>query len=329
MNNTALSSGIFLDCPRSSGVETMPANILGRVSFFRGCDSATVQNAFSVCSDKFDATYHEHWLVNEVVTSGVYNSIRFSKGSNYLIGSASMEFRDNQQFKETISRLYEEIFDCIDIQGYPNLARIWNYIPDIHAQQGIDRYQHFCEARHHAFAGHYHDYKGVLPAATAVGIEGRYLHLYFIAAREPVYFCENPRQCSAYEYPSQYGPSSPSFARASLIKRDRAMLLISGTASVLGHESVHENNVAGQTEETMNNIRALIEETNAKHGSAFSGLDSLQHIKVYIRNREDRAIVEGVLSECLGTDTDRVFIIADICRKELLVEIEAIARESA
>lgn len=290
--------------------------------------SPQIEAGFSVCSENFDFTYHENWLIKENVCSGAFRSIEYNKGTNYLLGSASAEFKDNQQFKNTINELYKDIFDCIDGLGYPNLARVWNFIPDIHVKDDIDRYQYFCQARHMAFETRFANYREVLPAATAVGISGQHLHLYFIASNFPVQFCENSRQCRAYDYPPQYGPKSPSFARASLIKQGVPMLLISGTASVLGYESVHINDVEAQTRETLNNISVLITDTNIQHSTYFDGLDSLLHVKVYVRKKEDIANIKKILGQYLSEHVERIFIIADICREDLLVEIEAIARQS-
>ena len=65
--------------------------------------------------------------------------------------------------------------------------------------------------------------------------------IYFLAGAHPAHILGNPRQVNAYDYPSLYGPRSPSFARASLYRSDSAtQLFISGTASVVGHQSQHK-----------------------------------------------------------------------------------------
>ena len=104
------------------------------------------------------------------------------------------------------------------------------------------------------------------------------------------------------------------------------MLLISGTASVLGYESVHLNDVEAQTRETLNNISVLIDDCNLQHSTCFDGLNSLLHVKIYVREKEHIASVEKILRQYLPKHIERIFIIADICREDLLVEIEAIAR---
>ena len=71
---------------------------------------------------------------------------------------------------------------------------------------------------------------------------------------------ENPRQLSASLYPPRYGLRSPMFARAALVPNGRgAQLLVSGTASIVGHESLHIGDPERQLEETARNFEALVE----------------------------------------------------------------------
>lgn len=326
MSGTALTADINLEQPDLDATEVAPVR-LGSVIFQHPAHDQSRQLDFSVCSGKFHTTFTENWLVNGLVSSGQYQAIEFRKGADFLIGSTRIHYTDTQSFNKAVTERYHEIFDCIEQQGYKNLIRMWNYIPSIHTVDGIDRYQHFCQARHNAFAERFEDIKTILPAATAVGIEGEWLHIYFIAANASVEFCENSRQVSAYDYPVQYGPKSPSFARASLIGEAPNLLLISGTASVVGHESVHINNVEAQTRETMANISVLLEDTDKQHDTAFGDFASLLNVKIYIRHNEDRLRVASVLDEILPAKVERIFIVADICREELLVEIEAIAQQ--
>jgi chorismate lyase/3-hydroxybenzoate synthase len=86
------------------------------------------------------------------------------------------------------------------------------------------------------------------------------LQIYFLAGAHPPTHLGNPRQVNAYEYPTIYGPRSPSFARATLCRSDSAThLFISGTASVVGHQSQHVGSADLQALETVTNLRALVE----------------------------------------------------------------------
>jgi enamine deaminase RidA (YjgF/YER057c/UK114 family) len=139
---------------------------------------------------------------------------------------------------------------------------------------------------------------------------------------------ENPRQTSAFHYGQHYSPKSPKFARAMALScGNYATLFISGTASITDSETRHLDNAAMQTDETLTNIAALISEENlAQHGLPGLGttLDNLAFVRVYIKRQEDYAAVRAVCERRLG-ELPTVYAIADVCRPDLLVEIEGIA----
>ena len=134
---------------------------------------------------------------------------------------------------------------------------------------------------------------------------------------------ENPRQTSAYLYPPKFGSHSPTFSRACLLNGSAGTnLFVSGTASIVGHETLHSGDVSAQTRETLTNIDALLDEANRIVGSAHYSLEDLK-FKVYVRRASDFAAIEGVLSAALDSSTTIVYLQADVCREDLLVEIEA------
>ncbi len=134
---------------------------------------------------------------------------------------------------------------------------------------------------------------------------------------------ENPRQTSAYHYPPKFGRHSPMFSRACVLSEPQGTnLFVSGTASIVGHETVHRGDVAAQTRETMANIAALLDEANRVVGSARYFLDGLK-FKVYVRQPVDLRAIEATLAASLRPSTSVVYLQADVCREDLLVEIEA------
>ncbi len=100
------------------------------------------------------------------------------------------------------------------------------------------------------------------------------------------------------------------------------MLFISGTASIVGHETYHVGNAAAQTRESLVNIEALLGEANRVAEAARFALGSLAY-KVYVRHSSDLPIIQGQLAAALGSTAQIVYLKADICRQDLLVEIEA------
>jgi chorismate lyase/3-hydroxybenzoate synthase len=113
------------------------------------------------------------------------------------------------------------------------------------------------------------------------------------------------------------------FSRACVL-RERAgtTLFVSGTASIVGHETIHQGNVSAQTRETLVNIDALLTEANRVVGCKRYSLDALK-FKVYVRHPSDLGQIERTLSETLRGPASIVYLQADVCREDLLVEIEA------
>jgi enamine deaminase RidA (YjgF/YER057c/UK114 family) len=135
---------------------------------------------------------------------------------------------------------------------------------------------------------------------------------------------ENPRQVSAYAYPTRYGPKAPNFSRAALWPATAtapAQLFISGTASIVGHETQHVGDVVAQAHELLRNVSVLVERAAAEAKAPMTLADLTAN--AYVRHIEDLERVRAVLV-AHGFDMERVlFLQADICRAELLVEIEA------
>lgn len=94
--------------------------------------------------------------------------------------------------------------------------------------------------------------------------------------------------------------------------------LISGTASI-DHKGniLHEGDVTAQTRRMWENVEALLDEA----GDAWS---DVRMMLVYLRNREDAALVKPLFDERFP-DTPKVFLHAPVCRPGWLVEMECIA----
>jgi enamine deaminase RidA (YjgF/YER057c/UK114 family) len=220
---------------------------------------------------------------------------------------------------------YREIFAVLTRTEHRHLIRIWNYLPEINRETGGDeRYRQFNSARQLAFRKSGQATAGTVPAACALGSPaGSPISIYFLAARQVPKMIENPRQTSAYHYPPKFGRHSPIFSRACVLNEAAGTsLFVSGTASIVGHETIHQGDVDAQTKETMANINALLDEANRVVGLARYSLDGLK-FKVYVRRPSDLETIEDALSRFLRPSTPIVYLQADVCREDLLVEIEA------
>jgi enamine deaminase RidA (YjgF/YER057c/UK114 family) len=149
------------------------------------------------------------------------------------------------------------------------------------------------------------------------------LCIYFLAARRAPIAIENPRQTSAYHYPLQYGLHQPIFSRACVLPGGSGTdLFVSGTASIVGHETLHPGDVVAQTRESLANIVAVVAEANRVYGDGRYSLDRLT-FKVYVRRPGDLEAIAAEIARTVKADTPIVYLRADICRSDLLVEIEA------
>ncbi|MBU1689828.1 MAG: hypothetical protein KKD65_03705, partial [Gammaproteobacteria bacterium] len=233
---------------------------------------------------------------------------------------------DKTPLQQATESAYRQIFALLDELHYPYLFRFWNYIADINTRSfGLERYLQFNLGRQDAFLAHGRDVVGNVPAACALGSAHGPLTIAFLAGRVAPLNIENPRQISAYQYPQQYGPRSPTFSRASLVRLGHdEVLFISGTASIVGHATLHPADVVAQTRETMTNIKAVLAEANRLASRPGFDLSSL-HYKVYVRNPADLAQIRAELAHCVGDALKAVYLQADVCRQDLLLEIEATA----
>lgn len=267
----------------------------------------------------------EVWTSTAPVQAETRGRIRSARNAQILFGCVEIPEDDRTDYDVLIYNDYCGIFDYLDDLGYPNLIRIWHYLPDIHLDEGaLERYKRFSLGRHEAFVAKGRTISTDAPAASAVGKRSGNTVICFLAAPRPGIPIENPRQVSAYSYPAQYGPRGPTFSRALFTSwDDLQQLYISGTAAIFGHLSQHEGDAGAQAGETIVNLRAVMDEARA-HGLIDVRQNTELLFKVYLRQPGFRAIAETRLREAFGPAPSILYLQADICRRELLLEIEVV-----
>lgn len=273
----------------------------------------------------------EIWRAPRVDETGFMDGIGYARTPDVLFGR--LLITEPMSMAGAAEAAYLRLIAFHRGLGYDHLLRTWNYFPDIHAADDgdagsmLDRYQAFCVGRHRALVATGYD-ETALPAATAIGSQGDGLLVYFLAARAPGEQIENPRQVSAFRYPAEYGPQSPSFSRATLKRWDgeRPHLYISGTASIVGHASVHVEDCLKQLDEIVENLRAIVEAANARLAPEqhIDGPGGLGLLKVYLREPAHVAAVRERLTQLVGTRVPVLFLRGDVCRRDLWVEIEGL-----
>lgn len=266
------------------------------------------------------------WRSETPVQAGTDDGIGYACNGEVLFGSIRLEESDLLHIDNAAFRTYVRLDRLMQKFGYPCWQRVWIYMADItHGEGDAERYRQFSLGRHRALSLK-PGFELNLPAATAIGTHGSGLNIYFLAGKSPGIQVENPRQVSAFSYPREYGPRSPSFSRATLRRWENgAHLYVSGTASIVGHSSQHLDDPAMQLGEVSNNIRALLQNALDHHypGQSLSECTALG-LKLYLRDRRYLPLLRQQIPQLFGADTPILCMEGDICRRDLLLEVEGI-----
>ncbi|WP_199512709.1 chorismate transformation enzyme, FkbO/Hyg5 family [Nucisporomicrobium flavum] len=255
----------------------------------------------------------EVWTTGRPVIAGIRNDVAFGHDGRYAFCAVSVP--PAARCTPGVRDGYLRAFEVLAGLGYPYIVRMWNVIGAINEPNadGLETYRDFCRGRAEAFARSPLP-EGPLPAGTGVGAHSPGVAFHLLARREPGHLAvENRRQVPAYRYPPRYGPQPPAFARATHLPG--GSLLISGTASILGHETVHRGDIAGQCRTTLANLAALTDPR------------TLRAVKVYVRHAGHREPVRRLLGGTLAGDA--AYLTTDLCRRDLLVEVEGVAQVPA
>lgn len=225
--------------------------------------------------------------------------------------------------------------------SFNDIVRQWNYVGEILSKENVDgrlrqHYQMFNETRNQ-FYKTYRD-RSDFPAATGIGMLylGVCIDSFSITGDENLKIIpiSNPNQNESYKYgqkvlvgaPDCSLPQNqpPQFERAKLIILNKAArLIISGTASIIGEETVGIGDVEEQTRVTIKNIQILSDaETLKAQCPEISVIpQTYSYVRVYVKYKEDISKVRKICFEAYG-DVPTTYVVADICRDNLLVEIE-------
>lgn len=253
------------------------------------------------------------------------NGVAWASDGALLFGALQVPEAAHGGISGAAEHAYANLLTALPRHGYPHLLRVWNYLDAITEGDGDDeRYRDFCVGRARGIGT---IDTGTLPAATAIGrLDGvRVLQVYWLAARAPGTPLENPRQVSAYRYPRQYGPQSPSFARA-MLAADGAQLplLLSGTASVVGHETLHGDCTLRQLQETFSNFDALIGAARQHRPALPARFGPGSRLKVYVHDAAEIPAVRAALATQLPAGVPYIVLNAEVCRPDLRVEIDGV-----
>ncbi|RPH33186.1 MAG: hypothetical protein EHM93_05815 [Bacteroidales bacterium] len=252
----------------------------------------------------------------------------------------SVYSHDQKLFEDNLKKAFEDLHIILKDEGYEfsDIVRQWNYINDIVIEESNEigkhqNYQIFNEYR--ALYYNRSEFKYGYPASTGIGMNNGGIVIEVIAQKGEnclIVPLQNPKQLDAHHYSENVLKgelrervlSRPMFERGKYCEANGLNLLfVSGTASIIGEDTIHIGDVKGQVHTTIDNINLLISEINLKnHGITKNEKIQILSYVVYIKYASDFEAVQSICKQYYG-DTPAVFLLADICRNELLVEIEA------
>lgn len=256
----------------------------------------------------------------------------------WAVGLGSVLFPSDT--RSAAEKAFTDMKAILDAEGmsFNHIVRQWNYIGNIlEINNKLQNYQVFNEVR----SEFYKKYRTIpgYPSATGIGMKlgGVLIDFCAVMTNEAVLVkpIDNPSQINAYEYSQQVlmgtteqGKSvkhPPQFERALLLSgKGNSTLFISGTASIIGQDTIGVDDVEKQTRVTFENISKLTDQNRI--GQLTGNPDRIEErlilLRVYIRFQKDFGKVKGICQEYFP-GVPAIFVEADICRDNLLVEIEA------
>ena len=221
--------------------------------------------------------------------------------------------------------MFQLISDLMRREGFPinSIIRQWNYIEEITKFDGDDQhYQIFNNSRSEYYGKT--SWENGYPAATGIGanLGGVLVDLDAAVFSNPDCFAtpiDNKLQVAAHAYSegvleaANSKKTTPKFERAkSMTFGNRELIYISGTAAIRGEESLIGVGLERQLHITMENIAELIGEAK------------LKMLRVYLKDKSFYKDAERLLNE-YKLNIPISYMWADVCRDELLIEIEGIA----
>ncbi|WP_327347366.1 FkbO/Hyg5 family chorismatase [Streptomyces europaeiscabiei] len=309
-------------------------HVLGRVVFGELAAGPALRDGVPeigvhMASPGFDQ-FSEVWTTDAPAVGGEYRGLVYSHDGEYLFCVGRIP--ETGVYRDATREAYGAAFELMDLLGYPNLFRMWNFIGRINTDnaEGLEVYQDFCVGRAEAFEAK-PDRVHCMPAATGIGSRSGGIAILMLAARTGItQNIENGRQVPAYAYPRLYGPKSPSFARATRqvpagTSEEYGAVYVSGTASITGHRTRHAGDVKAQCALALENIAHLLGGANLARGGMRGGHDlkDLRRVKVYVRHAEHLPAIRAACADAFPP-ARVAYLNVDICRADLLVEIEGV-----
>lgn len=296
-------------------------------------------------------TFMEAWILecvdNELTflfSKSNHSSVLCINNSDFSLLLSNQCSFEHTDFKENVMATFNLLDKTLHDKGfdYKEIVRQWNYVENITMLDDVEdkqlqNYQIFNDIRTLFYnkSGFVNGY----PAATGIGIENGGCSVEVIALKQKnentVFPITNSLQVDAHNYSENVlvgnaiaevkKVSTPKFERAkAMYINDFGLLFVSGTAAIVGEQTVFQDDVKKQTITTIENIEHLISVNNLiKNKITVRSHPELINYRVYLKNKSDYKTVKLLCDAHFGLKKC-IFVKADICRSNLLVEIEAI-----
>ncbi len=289
---------------------------------------------------------HQYLIASSEVTrtyeaDGIETVRAPESGVACLTVTAGFHEQSGQTVESATEAAYTKLFEKVqELRMHP--LRIWNYMPNINdgadseGNGASELYKQFNAGRHKAWQAYDPDFSEVC-SATGIGNTNPYkgIDITCLATKHPVIHLDNPNQIPFLQYDAERFGVQPCSRRGTIhLTPGGIEIYISGTASITGQDNrfagdIEPKDIRMQTRQTLENIQALVSQENL---AAYVSVDQdipeyqladLKALRVYIRNEEDLPIIQEEL-EAAGIPANQImYLKADICRKLLDIEIEA------
>ncbi|MBQ6287515.1 MAG: hypothetical protein IJK73_07690 [Bacteroidales bacterium] len=223
-------------------------------------------------------------------------------------------------------KVFDRIREILESEEFQvsDIVRQWNYIEGItEVTDGKQNYQVFNDSR----SAFYREasWPSGYPAATGIGCAsgGVTVVVHAIKGSAEVSIpIDNPIQVPAHRYSGKVlkdgeeaVKTTPKFERARLLGDT---VLVSGTAAIKGEDSDFSTDAGKQSEGVIDVMEHLVAPANI-----FPKCERFhfEGIRVYIKHEEDAPVIASILKDH-WKGVPMHFLKADICRSELLLEIE-------
>ncbi len=269
--------------------------------------------------------------------------------SNYckeIYAAGISSYKTETDFTEQTEEAFRILKGILLKEGFTfsDIVRQWNYVENILSVQDekghyTQHYQILNDVRSVYYAEA--SFKNGFPAATGIGMNAGGIILEIFAVNVikeiEIHPLQNPLQIDAYNYSEevlvgdatagQQKKTTPKFERAKCVGiNGETSIFISGTASIHNELTVGIDDPVKQTETTIENISGLISVDNLQNkGINSAGTETeYQFMRVYIKKQDYLGSVREICSKRFPKIPVH-YLIADVCRDNLLVEIEGVA----